>query len=87
MPLVPNEIGEQILDDDLAAEALAKERHVRADDRSEVHQDGGLARRQASQKFSECLGWKNLTFVGKRGGPWRSRPFVATFTVFPEQRS
>ncbi len=55
------EIGEQIFEDDLAAEALAEERDVRADDRPEVHQDRRFARRQGRQEFSQRLG-------GKRSG-------------------
>ena len=78
------EIAEQIFEDDLAAETLAEKRDVRADDRSEVHQDRGLARCQARQKLSQRLGGKHLAGVCDGGG--RSRRLVSFFAaLIPEQ--
>ena len=42
---VPIEIGEDVLDENLAAELLAEEADVAADDRAEIEQHRRLARR------------------------------------------
>src|SRR5207247_912646 len=47
------EIREDVLDENLAPELLAKERDVAADDRAEIEQDGQFARRETRQEFSE----------------------------------
>jgi hypothetical protein len=49
---MPFDVGEQIFKDDLAPEAFAEERHVRADHRTEVHQYRRLPRRQARQELA-----------------------------------
>ena len=55
---VPIDVREQILDEHLAAELLAEERDVGADDRAEVeqHRRLGLAGRQRGEELRERLG-------------------------------
>src|SRR5205085_230593 len=56
---VPIDVLEEILDEDLAAKLFTEERHVRADDRSEVEQQRLRARVQAREKLGERLGGMN----------------------------
>ena len=56
---VPIEVGEDVLDENLAAELLAEEADVAADDRTEIEQDGQLARRQRCQELAEGFGGEN----------------------------
>jgi hypothetical protein len=50
------QIGEQILDEDLAAELLAEEADVGADDGPQVEEHRRLAPREAGQALAERLG-------------------------------
>ena len=68
------EIGVDVLDKDLAAELLAEEVHVAADDRSEIEQDRGFLRRQRRQEFSSAL-------VEKTGSSTRERRRVRRLGV------
>ena len=52
---VPIEIGEDVLDEDLAAELFAEEADVAADDRPEVEQHRRLARRQRVRNLRSAL--------------------------------
>ena len=82
---VPVEIGEEILEDDLAPETLAEEGDVRADNRSQIHQDRTLARDQSRQEFPKRLRGKHLPFAGEGGG--RSRRLIPSLVAgVPEQR-
>ncbi len=49
------EVGEDVLDEDLAAELLAEEADVAADDRTEIEQDRRFARRERLQKLAQRL--------------------------------
>ena len=56
---VPIEIGEDVLDEDLAAELLAEEADVAADDGPEIEEHRRLARREGRQELAERLGGEN----------------------------
>src|SRR5206468_9608740 len=63
---VPIEIGEQILDEDLASQLLAEEADVAADDRTEVDEYRCFARRQARQELAQRLGREHRIVVGRQ---------------------
>src|SRR5262249_4394134 len=50
------DVGEDVLDENLAAELLAEKADVAADDRAQVEQDRRLPRRQAREKLSQSFG-------------------------------
>src|SRR5438874_1435666 len=52
---VPVEVGENVLDEDLAAQLLAEEADVAADDRAEIEEDRRFARGQRRQELAERL--------------------------------
>ena len=60
------EIGEQILDEDLAAELLAEEADVGADDGPQIEEHGRLAAREARQELAERLGRKQRLGIRRR---------------------
>ena len=53
------DVGEDVLDEDLAAELLAEKAHVAADDRPEIEQHRRFARGQRGEEFPERFGGKD----------------------------
>src|SRR3954465_4035001 len=65
------EVREDILDENLAAELLAKETDVAADDRPEIEQDGRLLRGERGQKLPKGFRGKDGVVDRIRGGEVR----------------
>ena len=65
------DVGAQILDEQLAAEALAEKSHVRADDRTEVHQHWRFRLRQRREKLRQRLR-RHDNIVAPRTSRWRT---------------
>jgi hypothetical protein len=74
---VPIDVGENILDEDLAPELLAEKADVAADDRTEVEQHGRFLRRQRRQEFLEGLGREDGIVSGGRRRSWSAKLGVA----------
>src|SRR5204863_8735040 len=62
------DVGEDVLDEDLAPELFAEIADVAADDRSEIEQDRHLARRHGLQELVKGFGGKNRIVGGARRG-------------------
>src|SRR5262249_7813393 len=56
IPDVAIDVGEDIFDENLAAELFTEKADVAADDRTEVEQHRGIAGGQAGEKFSQSFG-------------------------------
>ena len=65
-PDVPIEIRKDILDEYLAAELLAEEADVAANDRSQIEKQRLLTRRERLEEFGEGLGRENRIIGGAR---------------------
>jgi hypothetical protein len=68
------DVGEDVLDENLAAELLAEKADVAANDRSEVEQRRRFARGQRREKLPQRLGGENgiVSLPGRRR-PLRTR--------------
>jgi hypothetical protein len=65
---VPVDVREEVLDEDLAAELLAEEADVAANDRAQIEHHGRGVRRESCQKLAECLGRKDRVVWRGRNG-------------------
>ena len=68
---VPVDVRQQVLDEQLAAQALAEELDVGADDRTEVQQQRRVHLGQAGDEFGQALGrngWCVAAYALRPGG-------------------